>query len=116
VAEAALGNAKMHKRVAAENSLLVWPRDPAELRKEPPRAVDLLLFTRYDRQAGGTKVERLEPLDVLQALGQSGSLMPSDIAALDRFTAWLGAVPAYRLTYSSLDGASAEITRRLNNS
>ena len=68
----------------------------------PPKA---LVFVRY-QPATSTSLQSLTSFEALMELQQSGFWVEHEQKSIALFLAWLGRLPAYRLTYQSIDEAS----------
>jgi hypothetical protein len=68
----------------------------------PPKA---LVFVRY-QPATSTRLQSLTGFEALMELQQSGFWVEHERESIALFLAWIGRLPAYRLTYQSIDEAS----------
>ncbi len=88
-----------------QNVRFVAPRNPNHT---TPAKVSAIVFSRFQPGAG-TGIERLDTLETLVRLKESGFWVKHSKESIARFLDWLESLPCYTLTYSDLDEAIATV-------
>lgn len=83
------------------------PVGPASWRSQLHRAA-VLVFPTFDRGAGQARITRLRPLETLRRLVSDRIWLgyPLRASSVERFLPWVGSIPSYELSYSSLEQAA----------
>lgn len=86
----------------------LWPDARAVAVDSAGYPAAAVLFPRYVKD-GPVMLTRLESARALALLGEGGSVLPATDAGLAEFLAWWGRLPAYQLSYGSLEEAVAAV-------